>query len=235
MHLPGDLRRTTLGDLLGSLYRDEASGILELENAQGAHRLYLDRGLLRQVETPCSVPRLGELLAHKGFMTEKHKQRLAECLSVHPGQRVGQVLVEQGVVDERVIQAALRLQMKYRLERLFEIENARLRFRVPRPRTGDKDPRVPLSAAEFLYGRKRARDSRCSSGAGYVKQDHHRAQVLRMLGLSADAEEVEVRKAFRRMAARLHPDRHPFATNAQRAILVQRFAELSAAYHQLVA
>ena len=48
MNLPGRLTLATLGDLLGTLHRAEASGVLELVEAKGAcagrsHRVYLAR------------------------------------------------------------------------------------------------------------------------------------------------------------------------------------------------
>jgi DnaJ-class molecular chaperone len=46
---------------------------------------------------------------------------------------------------------------------------------------------------------------------------------------------VSIQKAFRRLASSVHPDRFPNADAAQRARLLSRFAELSAAYHTLVA
>jgi DnaJ-domain-containing protein 1 len=44
-----------------------------------------------------------------------------------------------------------------------------------------------------------------------------------------------VRRAFRQLAARSHPDRFPSADEGERRRLMQRFAELSAAYHALTA
>jgi curved DNA-binding protein CbpA len=55
------------------------------------------------------------------------------------------------------------------------------------------------------------------------------------LGLELSADQDAVRRAFRRLAAEVHPDRHPAASPGEVASLMKRFAELSAAYHQLVA
>jgi DnaJ-class molecular chaperone len=56
-----------------------------------------------------------------------------------------------------------------------------------------------------------------------------------VLGLEAGADRARVQRAFRRLAAEVHPDRHPWASAAERAALLRRFSELSAAYHELVA
>jgi curved DNA-binding protein CbpA len=47
------------------------------------------------------------------------------------------------------------------------------------------------------------------------------------------ADRVSIQQAFRRLARSLHPDSHPHADPGERARLLSRFAELSAAYHAL--
>lgn len=49
-----------------------------------------------------------------------------------------------------------------------------------------------------------------------------------LLGVARDADETEIRSAFRRLAAQHHPDRNPGDPSAQ-----QRFADLNAAYQIL--
>ncbi|MCC6558439.1 MAG: J domain-containing protein, partial [Polyangiaceae bacterium] len=63
--------------------------------------------------------------------------------------------------------------------------------------------------------------------------DEPRLRALTLLGLQENATEADVRRAFRRLASRLHPDR--FATHGAGDHSNARFAELSAAYHLLVA
>jgi curved DNA-binding protein CbpA len=53
-----------------------------------------------------------------------------------------------------------------------------------------------------------------------------------LLGVSRGAGLADVRRAFRRLASALHPDRAPPGDEER---LAARFAELSAAYHLLVA
>lgn len=56
MNLPGKLRHSTLGDLLGTLHRAGLSGVLALRELRGAtagrcHKIHLQRGLIVAVET----------------------------------------------------------------------------------------------------------------------------------------------------------------------------------------
>lgn len=57
----------------------------------------------------------------------------------------------------------------------------------------------------------------------------------RVLGLPPDAPMALVRRAYRRLALELHPDRHPSASAAERAHLAQRFAAATQAYRALIA
>jgi DnaJ-class molecular chaperone len=64
--------------------------------------------------------------------------------------------------------------------------------------------------------------------------DGPRHAAYRTLGLSASASPREVQRAFRKLAAEQHPDRFPNATASEKAQLLSRFAQLSAAYHVLM-
>jgi curved DNA-binding protein CbpA len=62
-----------------------------------------------------------------------------------------------------------------------------------------------------------------------------RLLALRKLGLPPDADDTTIRRAFKRLAMELHPDRHSTSPEEIRARNAARFAEASAAYHLLVA
>jgi hypothetical protein len=66
---------------------------------------------------------------------------------------------------------------------------------------------------------------------------HPRAtgDLHRLLGLGAGADQVAVKRAYRRMARALHPDLHPGASAARRRTLERKLAEVTAAYRRLAA
>jgi hypothetical protein len=248
MKLPGRLRLTTLGDVLGALHRSGASGVLELCEDRGVtHRVYWTQGMVTQVDTDLFRQRLGDLLAGQGFLGARALARLARRLLEAPRQRAGEILVEEGFVSTELVSAGLRRQMRQKLESLFQLQDARLAFHVPRPST---EPRVPLSPGEFLHGRPRARPrtrpetprerprERASAGAGSASQGRaphgSRTRAYATLGLLPGADRAMIQQAFRRLARSLHPDCYPHADAGERARLLSRFAELSAAYHALV-
>jgi hypothetical protein len=250
MKLPGRLGATTLGDLLGALHRERASGTLELVEEKGvsagrAHRLLLAGGQVVEVETGIKALKLGEVLGRFGWLNSDGARWLARRLIEAPGRRTGELLIERGLVTHEIVAAALRRQLRARLEALFGIGDAQIRFHVPRPRTLD-DAIPPLSAREFLHGRPRARDRerrpkpfereppRAEPSTG-TPASMRRARALRTLGLRGEVDRGTLQRTFRSLAVHLHPDRHPDATPDQKAELMRRFAEVSAAYHLLVA
>src|SRR5450432_76342 len=248
MQLPGRLRLTTLGDLLGALHRACASGVLELVEVDGvrsgrSHRVFFQAGLVEDVDTSLSHPRLGEILARDGLLSMSALACVARRLVEQPGKRVGEILVEEGLGTADLVAAALRRQRRSRLEALYCLSEALIRFHVPRPRSGFRP--TPLSPPEFLHGRPRARGqvrARVSErfsfrsearSAPRSSQDKQRA-AYHTLGISPDASPRDVQRAFRKLAAEQHPDRFPRASGCEKAELLSRFAALSAAYHALM-
>ncbi len=247
MKLPGRLRLTTLGDVLGAVHRAGASGVLELTCDRGAtHRVFWAEGMITQIDTDLCRQRLGELLAGQGFLGARALARLARRLLEAPRQRAGEILVEEGFVSPDLVDAGLRRQLRQKLEALFELRDAQLAFRIPRPHAST---RAPLAPGEFLHGRPRARpraryaaaQERASNGsassgsqANAQRLPHgSRTRAYATLGLLPGADRATIQQAFRRLARHLHPDRFPNADPSERARLLSRFAELSAAYHAL--
>jgi len=228
MQLPGRLRLTTLGDLLGTLHRAGASGTLELVEDRGrAHRVHVARGLVTSVEIDGASPTLAELLKSAGL--DEATLRRALLRSLASRRLVGEVLARDFHVSPDVIDGALRAQLALRLRALETLDDARVSFRVavrpPREALHDR----PLEPSEFLRGRRRARDRvRAPASAGDPS-------AYALLGVDRDADAAEIRRAFRRLARELHPDRHPHASEPERRALALKFAQVAAAYQALVA
>jgi DnaJ-domain-containing protein 1 len=230
VNLPGRLNRTTLGDLLGTLHRAQATGVLELSETRGPsagqrHSIYFTAGLVDRIDSAKLGPRLGELLLRDGVLDEDGLRRLLARLVDTPDRRSGEVLTEDLLASDAVVSAALRAQLRARLEAVFRLDDAEVRFHIRRPprRSG---PSAMLAPRDFLHGRRRARTE---TSARRPDAD----DAYRMLGLEPGASSDSVRRAFRQLATEHHPDRHPGASREELVGLVQRFSKITAAYHRL--
>ena len=254
MQLPGRLKASTLGDLLGLLHRHRTTGTLELLEVPSPtgrtvpgrlHRIHLVHGLVTAVDTGARVPPIGEVLRREGFLGAGEIGRLLRHLADGDARPAGEILIAEAAVSADVIDAGLRAQLRDKIEALYEIEDAQIGFRPPRPSPAGRRSK-PLSPSDFLHGRARARDRRTRASAearprsgpesspGRFVDPAERARALTTLGLSGSASPLEIRRAFRRLASELHPDRYPGdePDARQRRSLV--FARVTAAYHRLV-
>jgi hypothetical protein len=229
MQLPGRLKATTLGDLLGAIHRSASTGTLELKEPNGrVHRVYVAGGLVTAVDIDRATASLAEILRREDTLDEETLRRsLLRALATR--RLHGEVLVRDFHLSDAVVGRALRRQVLLRLSVLEELGDAQICFRVTlRPPRGALTD-APLGASEFLRGRRRARDSeRAPVSAGTV-------QAYRELGLPSNAVGTEVKQAYRRLARAYHPDLHPHASPAERSALSARFSSLTKAYRTLVA
>lgn len=235
MQLPGRLRTTTLGDLLGQAYRARSTGTIELlEESRGrTHRVHLLQGRVTAVELDGASRRLAEVLRDQGVIDEGVASR--SVLRAMTSRRLlGEVLVRDFAVPTAVIDRAVRKQLVLRLGALDALTDARVSFRVTvRP------PKEALSAdaldpKDFLSGRKRARD-RGQPQTPRPAEIRRPEGAYRLLGVGVGADPSEIRRAFRRLARTLHPDLHPHATPEERRHMESQLAQVTAAYQTLVA
>jgi DnaJ-domain-containing protein 1 len=246
MQLPGRLKATTLGDLLGALHRNASTGTLELTEPSGrVHRIHLAEGLVTAVEVDRASASLAEILRRQDDIDEDTLRR--SLLRAMASRRLhGEVLVRDFHLSPSVVGRALRRQMMLRLSILEELGDAQIGFRVTvRPPRGALTD-APLEGSEFLAGRKRLRDRQNDRPSGtFVSNaassslpggwDPARASAYRALGVSFNADQAEVKQAYRRLVRAYHPDLHPDASHDERKTLSSRFAEITAAYRTLVA
>jgi DnaJ-domain-containing protein 1 len=247
MQLPGRLRATTLGDLLGALHRSRSSGTLELGEPNGrVHRIHVANGLVLAVEVDRASASLAEILRRQDDIDEDTLRR--SLLRAMASRRLhGEVLVRDFHLSPEIVGRALRRQVMLRLAILEDLSDAQLCFRVTvRPPRGALTDQ-PLSPDEFLAGRKRTRDRGETPRSGTYRAspspssgmpgafDSARANAYRALGVAYGADATEVKVAYRRLVRTYHPDLHPEANHDERRALSQRFAEVTAAYRALVA
>jgi hypothetical protein len=245
MELPGRLRSTTVGDLLGALHRARANGTLELAEDRGRlHRVHLAQGLVAAVELDAASPSLAEILRDDRAADDDVLRR--SLLRAIASQRLhGEVLIDDFRVSPEVVGNALRRQLVARLAVLDKLADARVSFRVavrvPRGTLTGRasttashapwDP--PLAPHEFLHGRRRLRERNAQTPV--PSRPSRDASSWRVLGLPPGAQVEEIKRAYRRLARTVHPDLHPGVSDEERRALQARFVEITDAYRTLVA
>jgi len=242
MQLPGRLRSTSLGDLLGVLCRASATGTLELvEDRARVHRICLVAGLVVAVELDGASPSLAEILRVDGATNEDILRR--SLLRAMASRKLhGEVLIDEFCISPAVVGNALRRQLLLRLVAIERVADARICFRVAVRPPREALRHVPLQPAEFLHGRRRAR-GRSSGEIGMGNQRTPsastdaetpcRAGAWRVLGLAPGAEAIEIKRAYRRLARTFHPDLHPEATREEHRDLQARFVAITEAFRAL--
>ncbi len=225
MQLPGRLRSTTLGDLLGSLHRARANGTLELVEDRGRlHKVHLTEGLVAAVEVDGTSASLAEILRDE-HVADDDVLRRSLLRAITSSRLHGEVLVREFRVAPEVVDGALRRQIAARLTVLERLPDARVAFRVAvrAPRWALRSS--PLGPREFLHGRVRARERATSASEPPAEKS-----AWRVLGVPPGTDLAEIKRAYRRLARTVHPDLHPGATDAERRALEARFAEITDAY-----
>jgi hypothetical protein len=242
MQLPGRLRSTSLGDLLGVLCRASATGTLELvEDRARLHRICLVAGLVVAVELDGASPSLAEILRVDGVASEDILRR--SLLRAMASRKLhGEVLIDEFCISPAVVGDALRRQLLFRLAAIERVADARICFRVAVRPPREALHQLPLRPVEFLHGRRRARgsafgafgrhdDRTASASAG--AETPSRAGAWSVLGLAPGAEAVEIKRAYRRLARSFHPDLHPEATREEHRDLQAKFVAITEAYRTL--
>jgi DnaJ-domain-containing protein 1 len=235
VRLPGRLRATTLGDLLGALHRAAATGTLELVEDRGrTHRVHLSRGLVVSVEHDGAGASLAEMLRRTSAVDDEIIRR--SLLRALASKKLhGEVLVNEFHLSPTIVDDAVRRQLETRLAAIERIADARVVFRVTvRPPRGALMD-APLEPRSFLSGRRRARERVSETPPPVRRAPDTRATAWRVLGVAPGADASEIRRAFRSRVRESHPDLFPSATPEERRVLEARFAEVAAAYRALVA
>ena len=239
MQLPGRLRSTSLGDLLGVLCRASATGTLELvEDRARLHRICLVAGLVVAVELDGASPSLAEILRVDGVASEDILRR--SLLRAMASRKLhGEVLIDELCISPDVVGNSLRRKLLFRIAVIERVADARICFRVAVRPPREALHQLPLRPVEFLHGRRRARasafgrqDDRTASASAGVETPS-RAGAWSVLGLAPGAESVEIKRAYRRLARSFHPDSHPEATREEHRDLQARFVAITEAYRAL--
>lgn len=202
MQLPSALEQTTLGDVLGTLYRGRGFGVLEVATPSGrVHEIELRDGCVSKVNVDSgAAPRLGEVLCARLGGPQLPGAVWRALQRVSDERPLGQRLVAAGVVTRQELDATLCELYRARLDAIERLPRATLRFR---PLRWGSEVEMQLSPEQFLHGRARRRRAEVTSARAASALD----QDYALFGLRPGASAAEVKRAFRAAARYHHPDR----------------------------
>jgi hypothetical protein len=251
MQIPSRLRDTTLGDVLAQLHRAYATGVLELIEPRGRHAIHLRRGFVQAVESERAMLRLGDVAARRWGLARPLVER-ARMLAHARGMRIGHALVATEAIAPVDLEQLLADQQRARLEALYTLEDAELRFRVSRPLPTGAAEQHPLPARETFFHRPRkapradedpaptaggpaptAAAGRRAPTSGVREAFHPQAREYALLGVRPGADAKVLRDAFRALVFDLHPDRGHGLTERERSARAQRLIDVVRAYRAL--
>ena len=130
MAIDGPVRDLVLSDLLQLLFLSRRTGNLVVSDEVNGQSvvLELDNGALAGATSTTPETRLGRLLVGSGRATEKQIESALMAQQRTPGNRLGEILAERGVVRTAEIRRHLRMQVEEAVFELMRWEDGHVRF-----------------------------------------------------------------------------------------------------------
>lgn len=170
----GSLQETPLPQILRRIFVDQLRGTLTLIRGDDVRRLYFDKGELRTATSSREVQRIGSFLRRRGRVTEDDLRWALEEMRRQQGSRLGQKLVERGLLTRAVIDSEMKRLVEEIVFSAFEWESGEYRFE---PSTAVLDPDIVLAfstAAIIVEGIRRLPETpvfrqRLGEGTGVLR------------------------------------------------------------------
>lgn len=235
--LPVSLALRSLGELGTRAARAAFTGDLVLREADGTeHRVVMRRGTIVDV---CVAGRFDPLLAelHRtGDLNDADYVSVLEALG-RSKRRAGDLARDVGASGDAITRALAR-QGAARMQslRARARDRGREAFLSPREVT-TREVRCRLDALPHLnQPRPPANPAKAANNkaakASTPRQAQRRDQPYRPVP-TAPRPPPRDRRALRRLAFELHPDRHPHLSDAERATMADQLRRATAAFHRL--
>lgn len=155
----GDLRQTALPEMLAILDQSRMTGILEAVLGEVTKRIFLENGYVVSAASSDLADSLGGYLRRVGRLTEAEFHAAMQKRGAG-GKRLGEVLIEQGVLSPGQVFQAIREHVEGIVWSLFAWEEGTVTFRLGGFETGDLIRiQIPLRQA-VVQGVKRAANAR---------------------------------------------------------------------------
>lgn len=189
-HYRGDLRTTALPEMLAVIHQIRVSGVVEATAGEFSKKIFLESGYVVHASSSDLADSLGSFLRSSGRLSDG--QFHAAMQKRAGGQRrLGEVLIEQGVLSPAQVYEAIRDHVENIIWSLFSWEEGEVTFQLGDPDlAGVVRIQVPLRQV-ILQGIKRAANARSlvqrMGGRETMFEPHYRFEDLIELAIE-DAE-----------------------------------------------
>lgn len=172
--LRGSIDATPLPQILREIFLDQLRGTLTLARGEDVRRLYFEKGELRTATSSREGQRIGAFLRRRGRVSEEDLLWALEEIGRQKGSRLGQKLVERGLLTRSVIDAEMKRLVEEIVFSAFEWESGEYRFEAS---AAVLDPDIVLAfstAAIIVEGIRRLPETpvfreRLGKGSGVLR------------------------------------------------------------------
>jgi hypothetical protein len=129
MGFTGNLKTLSFGDILQLIATGKKTGLLRLNRPHGAKLIWFRDGnvVAAASESAAEEERLGQVLLRQGLIREEDLKRALKRQSAN-GKRLGHVLIEMGLLERGAIVDALRAQVEESVYNVFSIAEGEFQF-----------------------------------------------------------------------------------------------------------
>ena len=206
MSIEGALTEFSVQDILQHLELGRKTGVLTVrsEGLNDEAFIHLDRGDIVFVTRRRAIRRFGRQLVRVGKLTQRDLDRALEFQQLDPGQRLGEVLLEMGVVAEEDLVHQLNFQFEESLHDIMSWSEGRFRFEE----RGDLEGRkveVRVSVESLLMEHARRADELARIASRVPSLDA--IPLLTDVGPEEGAESLDLTPADWEILAEIDADR----------------------------
>ena len=137
MGIHGNLQEVGLPDVLQLLAMGGKTGCLSIAHRSSFGSIFVERGRVVYASVVNRPNRLGRLLVGEGLLSASALREAIEHQSREPHRRLGEILIERGMVESTELDRLVRLQIEEAVHHLFTWSEGVFRFEAERtPPTG---------------------------------------------------------------------------------------------------
>ncbi|MBE0475874.1 MAG: DUF4388 domain-containing protein [Coriobacteriia bacterium] len=153
MALEGNLRDFSLPDMFRLLASGRKTGTLYMENGEATGKVCFDSGRVFFASSNWNRESLGRRLARAGVISEKQLRQALGLQKIQKkekaGRRLGQILVDEGYLEAKVLESFIQEQINDTLFDLFRWEEGQLRFE-PEDTCEEEDIGISVSVENVI-------------------------------------------------------------------------------------